>query len=67
LTKEGLPFDAIVKQGHVSEEIVKTANSGKFDIVVIGSKGRSGIMDLLIGSVTQKVVASAKPPVVVVK
>ena len=67
LTKEGLAYDAIIKQGYVSEEIVKTANGGKFDMVVIGSKGRSGFADLLLGSVTQKVVASAKPPVVVVK
>ncbi len=67
LTKEGLSHDAIIKQGHVSEEIVKTANSGKFDLVVVGSKGRSGIVDVLLGSVTQRVVTSAKPPVVVVK
>ncbi len=67
LSKEGLEFDSIIKQGYVSDEIVKTANSGKFDMLVMGSKGRSGLMDLLIGSVTQKVVANAKPPVVVVK
>ena len=67
LTKEGLPYDAIIKQGYVADEIVKTANSGKFDMVVIGSKGRSAMMDTLMGSVTQKVVTSAKPPVVVVK
>ena len=67
LSKEGLEHDAIIKQGYVSDEIVKTANSGKFDMIVIGSKGRSGLADFLLGSVTQKVVTSAKPPVVVVK
>ena len=67
LNKEGLEHDAIIKQGYVSDEIVKTANSGKFDMVVIGSKGRSGLADFLLGSVTQKVVTAAKPPVVVVK
>lgn len=67
LSKEGLEFDSIIKQGYVPEEIVKTANGGKFDMLVMGSKGRSGLMDLIIGSVTQKVVATAKPPVVVVK
>jgi nucleotide-binding universal stress UspA family protein len=67
LAKEGISYDSIIKQGHVAEEIVKVANAGKFDMVVIGSKGRSGLMDLLVGSVAQKVVASAKPPVVVVK
>lgn len=67
LAKEGVSYDAIIKQGHVAEEIIKVANAGKFDMVVIGSKGRSGLMDLLVGSVAQKVLASAKPPVVVVK
>ena len=67
LNKEGIDHDAIIKQGYVADEIVKTANSGKFDTVVIGSKGRSGLADFLLGSVTQKVVTAAKPPVVVVK
>ncbi|MGI9151842.1 MAG: universal stress protein, partial [Limnohabitans sp.] len=62
-----IDHDAIIKQGYVADEIVKTANSGKFDMVVIGSKGRSGLADFLLGSVTQKVVTAAKPPVVVVK
>lgn len=67
LDKEGIAHDAIIKQGYVADEIVKTANSGKFDMIVIGSKGRSSLADFLLGSVTQKVVTSAKPPVVVVK
>ncbi len=67
LNKAGLDHDAIIKQGYVSDEIVKTANSGKFDMVVMGSKGRSSLTDFLLGSVTQKVVTAAKPPVVVVK
>ena len=67
LNKEDLEHDAIIKQGYVSDEIVKTANSGKFDMIVIGSKGRSAVADFLLGSITQKVLAHAKPPVVVVK
>ncbi len=53
--------------GHVSEEIVKFASAGKFDLIVLGSKGRSGIADLLIGSVAQRVLATAKQPVLLVK
>ena len=67
LTKAGLNYDAIIKQGHVAEEIVKVANTDEFDLVIIGSKGRSGLMDWVVGSVAQKVVACANPPVVVVK
>jgi nucleotide-binding universal stress UspA family protein len=53
--------------GHISEEIVKFAASGKFDLIVMGSKGRSGLADLLMGSVAQRVLATAKQPVLLVK
>lgn len=36
-------------------------------MIVLGSKGRSAIADLLLGSVAQRVLATAKQPVVVVK
>ncbi len=67
LDKAGVPHDMVIKVGHVAEQIVKTANSGKFDMVVLGSKGRSGFSDLLLGSVAQRVVSSAKQAVVLVK
>ncbi|HWU85050.1 MAG TPA: universal stress protein [Rhodocyclaceae bacterium] len=53
--------------GHVSEEIVKFASAGKYDMIVMGSKGRSSFADLLIGSVAQRVLATAKQPVLLVK
>lgn len=53
--------------GHVAEEIIKFAAEGKFDLVVMGSKGRSGLADLLMGSVAQRVLALAKQPVLLVK
>ena len=53
--------------GHVSEEIVKFAAAGKFDLIVMGSKGRSGFADLLVGSVAQRVLATATQPVLLVK
>jgi nucleotide-binding universal stress UspA family protein len=67
LDKAGVPHDMVIKVGHVAEQIVKTANSGKFDMVVLGSKGRSGFSDLLLGSVAQRVVSCAKQAVVLVK
>jgi nucleotide-binding universal stress UspA family protein len=57
----------VIKVGHVAEQIVRTANAGKFDLVVLGSKGRSGFSDLLLGSVAQRVASSASQPVVLVK
>jgi nucleotide-binding universal stress UspA family protein len=60
-------YDNAIVIGHVSEEIVKFAKDGKYDMIVMGSKGRSGFADLLIGSVAQRVLAMAKQPVLLVK
>ena len=67
LDADGIGHDMEIRTGHVAQEIVACANKGKFDMIVVGSKGRSAVADLLIGSVAQRVLATAKQPVVVVK
>jgi nucleotide-binding universal stress UspA family protein len=67
LAGTNVAHDHAIVVGHVSEEIVKLADSGKYDMIVMGSKGRSGIADLLIGSVAQRVLATARQPVLLVK
>ena len=67
LDKANLPHDMVIKVGHVVEQILGSATAGKFDMVVMGSKGRSGLSDLVLGSVAQRVCALAKQPVVLVK
>ena len=41
--------------------------AGKYDMIVLGSKGRSALADMLLGSVAQRVLTQAKQPVVLVK
>jgi nucleotide-binding universal stress UspA family protein len=67
LDAAGITHDEAIVTGHVSEEIVKLADKGSYDMIVMGSKGRSGIADLLIGSVAQRVLATARQPVLLVK
>ena len=59
--------DMVIHFGHVVDEILKTADSGKFDLIVLGSKGRSGLSDLMIGSVAQRISALSRRPVTLVK
>lgn len=66
LVKAGIKHNTIIQTGHVAEIIANTANKG-FDMVVMGTKGRAGLVDLLIGSVAQRVVATCKKPVLLVK
>jgi nucleotide-binding universal stress UspA family protein len=50
-----------------ADAIVKAAKKYHCDGIVMGSHGRSGVAKLLLGSQTQKVLAAAKVPVVVVR
>jgi nucleotide-binding universal stress UspA family protein len=46
---------------------VLIGRSGECDLLVVGSRGREGFAGMLLGSVSQHVVAHAQCPVVVVK
>jgi nucleotide-binding universal stress UspA family protein len=63
----GVKHDMVIKQGNITKEILAIANKEKFDLIVMGSKGRGGLLDLALGSVAQKITSSAKQPVLLVK
>ena len=53
--------------GHPADEILKYADTHEADLIVIGSNASSDIKRILLGSVSNKVVAHAKQSVLVVK
>jgi nucleotide-binding universal stress UspA family protein len=63
----GVKHSMVIKYGNVAQEIIALANKEKFDLLVMGSKGRTGILDTIMGSVAQKVSAAAKQPILLVK
>ncbi|MEO5691904.1 MAG: universal stress protein [Usitatibacter sp.] len=67
LDAAGIKYTTEVRTGHVAQEIVQRAKAGKFDLIVLGAKGRSAIADLLLGSVAQRVLATADTPVLVIR
>mgnify|MGYP000042892119 CR=1 FL=1 len=67
LKDSGIKHDMVIRTGHVSEEIIKEASASKYDMIVLGSKGRTSLADLLVGSVAQRVLSTAKQPVLLVK
>jgi nucleotide-binding universal stress UspA family protein len=67
LDASGIKHDMAIVVGNVSREIVSFADKGKYDMIVLGSKGRGAIADLLLGSVAQRVLAHASQPVLLVK
>jgi nucleotide-binding universal stress UspA family protein len=53
--------------GLAGDVIADTATSGKFDLVVMGSHGHSAVGGLVLGSVTQRVLARCQVPVLIVR
>jgi len=62
----GVPFTAVVGRAVTPYEgIIATAKKRKCDVIFIASRGHRGLARLIIGSVTQKVLAHSAIPVVV--
>lgn len=60
-------IDERVVQGFPGEDIVDFASAWPADFIVVGSHGRRGVTNLLLGSVSQAVCAKATCPVMVVR
>jgi nucleotide-binding universal stress UspA family protein len=62
-----LNVTTLSKVGNAGELIAKTAESGKFDLVIMGSRGHGALGSLVMGSVATKVLASCGTPVLLVR
>lgn len=67
--KQGIKVtaDTIFNLPSVAESILNYASEQKADLIVIGTRGRSGLKRLVLGSVASAVVAHAGCPVLVVR
>jgi len=57
----------MVKVGHPFHNISETIVDEKVDIVIMGSRGTSGMEEILVGSNAERVVRYAKCPVITIK
>lgn len=53
--------------GHAGESIAQFADSGDFDLVIMGSHGHGTLVNLVMGSVATQVLAHCKVPVMLVR
>ena len=66
--KNGIVFTSKVVRGEIGYNIIKMAHGkSKFDMIVIGSRGRSSTKEMFFGSVSNYVIHTSKIPVVIVK
>jgi len=64
----GVPCETVCETSdHPYEAILKTAESRGCDLIVMTSHGRKGLVAVLLGSETRKVLTHAKIPVLIVR
>lgn len=69
VAKSGVTFKSKIMHGNTGYNIIKMAHSTKekFDMVVIGSRGRGALKEMFFGSVSNYVIHTSKIPVLIVK
>lgn len=66
--KAGVPVETVVAENHqAAVGIVEAAQACGADLIAMGSHGRSGLAQLVLGSVAAKVLALSPVPVLVLK
>ena len=64
---QNVKFTTKLLKGTPYAEIVKWAKEGNFDLIVLGTHGRTGLEHVLFGSTAEKVIGRASCPVMTVK
>jgi nucleotide-binding universal stress UspA family protein len=60
-------IDFVVREGHPYKEVLRLAEEGDMDMIIMATHGRTGFEHILIGSVAEKVVRHSLTPVLIVK
>jgi nucleotide-binding universal stress UspA family protein len=66
-SKPNLTISKKLVNGRPADKIIEIAKDGKFDFIVIGSRGLGGIKEFFLGSVSDRVADEATCPVLIVK
>lgn len=67
LNESKVNYKTTILRGRPGPEIVKYANEQKVDLVVIGSRGLNALQEMVLGSVSHKVMKRVNCPALVVK
>jgi len=65
--KQGVKVKTIIERGRAAETILKIAEQEAVNLIIMGSKGVTGLDKILMGSVADKVNKLARCPVLIVK
>lgn len=65
--RQGIRASYVSKVGHAPDVIAAQAERGAFDLLMMGSHGHGNLTGLVLGSVTTKVIAHCRTPLLLVR
>jgi nucleotide-binding universal stress UspA family protein len=65
--KQKIAADFVAKVGPAADTIAALATNGKYDLLMMGSHGHGLFGNLVLGSVTTKVMAGCEVPVLIIR
>ena len=65
--KQRIAADFVAKVGPAADTVATIATKGKFDLLIMGSHGHGLLGNLVLGSVTTRVMAQCETPVLIVR
>ena len=66
-SKQKIAADFVAKVGPAADTVATIATKGKFDLLIMGSHGHGLLGNLVLGSVTTRVMAQCETPVLIVR
>jgi nucleotide-binding universal stress UspA family protein len=63
----GIDLKIIMRPGHPAKTIVQIAKEGKFDLVLVGNSGLSGVWAAFLGTTAEKVGRHSSCTVLIVR
>lgn len=66
-TKNNVQAGTVLEEGDAAQVIIETANNNNSDLIVVGSRGLGFFKELLLGSVSSKVLQHARCSVMVAR
>src|SRR5690348_3832331 len=66
LRDAGVKYRTVFEDGRPASVIASTAEASDADVIVVGRRGRGGVAELLLGSVSHELVLHSRRPVLVI-
>ena len=67
LGRKSIAFKEVKLLGDAGEAIASFATKGRFQLIIMGSRGLGGFGSLVLGSVAHKVLANCKVPTLIIR